>query len=379
MITRRQFARTLGAAAAVTAIKPQWLYALEPLREMTPAPVSAEAAELYRRALVLDANALAGIGFPVSDDDPAGVTKAILNSGVNVVKATLGGADGKFEQAEAAIDEAELLMQKQPEAFLKVQSTADFDRAKREGKLGVIYSFESAAMLEDKIDRIGFFRGRGVRVMQLTYNRRTPFGCGCLDGDTDGLTELGRAAVAKMNATGVALDLSHSNTKTTAEGIGVSQKPPLITHAGCRAVHMHPRNKEDREMKALADKGGVMGIYMLPYLTASPKQPMLADYLEHLDHAVKVMGEDHVGIGSDAPFLQLSAAGLEDMKKAIEYRKASGIGAPGEDRPIYLPDANTERKIELIADGLLKRGYKATAVEKILGANFKRAFAEIWN
>jgi membrane dipeptidase len=132
-------------------------------------------------------------------------------------------------------------------------------------------------------------------------------------------------------------------------------------------------------MKALADKGGVMGIYMLPYLTASPKQPMLADYLEHLDHAVKVMGEDHVGIGSDAPFSRLGAAGLENMKKQMEQRKASGIGAPGEDRPIYLPDANTERKIELIADGLLKRGYKATAVEKILGTNFKRAFAEIWS
>ena len=379
MITRRAFARRLAAAAAVTAVKPQWLYALEPLREMTPAPVAAEAAELYRRALVLDCNALAGIGFPVSGNDPAGVTKSILESGVNVVKATLGGAEGKFEEAAAAIAEAERLMAKQPEAFLKVQSVADFDRAKREGKVGVIYSFESAAMLEDKVDRIEHFRGLGVRVMQLTYNRRTPFGCGCLDGDTDGLTELGRAAIAKMNGSGVALDLSHSNTRTTAEGIATSQKPPLITHAGCRAVHMHPRNKEDREMKSLADKGGVMGIYMLPYLTASPKQPMLADYLEHLDHAVKVMGEDHVGIGSDAPFLRLRAAGLENMKKAMEQRKASGIGAPGEDRPIYLPDANTERKIELIADGLLKRGYKATAVEKILGANFKRAFGEIWS
>jgi membrane dipeptidase len=379
MITRRQFTRALGGAAALTAINPQWLCGLEPLREMTPATVSAEAAELYRRALVLDANALAGIGFPVSGNDPADVTKMILGSGVNVVKATLAGAEGKFEQAEAEIAEAELLIEKQPEAFLKVQSVADFDRAKREGKLGVIYSFESAAMLEDKIDRIEHFRGRGVRVMQLTYNRRTPFGCGCLDGETDGLTELGRAAVAKMNAIGVALDLSHSNTKTTAEGIAASQKPPLITHAGCRAVHMHPRNKEDREMKALAEKGGVMGIYMLPYLKPSPKQPMLADYLEHLGHAVKVMGEDHVGIGSDAPFFRLTAAGLDNMKKTIEQRKASGIGAPGEDRPIYLPDANTERKIELIADGLLKRGYKATAVEKILGANFKRAFGEIWN
>jgi len=290
----------------------------------------------------------------------------------------LGGAQGNFEQAVAAIAKAELLMEKERDAFFKIDKVTDFDRAKREGKVGVIYSFESAAMLEDKLERIEIFRGLGVRVMQLTYNRKTPLGCGCLDGENDGLTGLGRDAVAKMNELGVALDLSHSNTRTTAEGIAASKKPVLITHAGCRAVHMHPRNKEDREMKALADKCGVMGIYMLPYLTESPRQPLLSDYLAHLDHAVKVMGEDHVGIGSDAPFLRLGQDGLEEMKKDIEQRKAAGIAAPGEDRPIYIPDLNTERKMELIADALLKRGYKSSAVEKILGANFRRAFADIW-
>ena len=111
---------------------------------------------------------------------------------MNVVKSTLGGPQGNFEEAVAAIANAELLMEKQPEAFFKVQRAADFDRAKNEGKLGVIYSFESPNMLEDKIDRIELFRSLGVRVMQLTYNHRTPLGCGCLDGDTDGLTDLGR-------------------------------------------------------------------------------------------------------------------------------------------------------------------------------------------
>jgi membrane dipeptidase len=214
--------------------------------------------------------------------------------------------------------------------------------------------------------------------MQLTYNRRTPFGAGCLDGETDGLTDLGRKAIAKMNELGVALDLSHSNTRTTADGIAASTKPPIITHAGCRAVYMHPRNKEDRELKALADRGGVVGIYMLPYLTASPKQPMLDDYLQHLEHALKVCGEEHVGIGSDVPFFHVDDADLAEMKQAAEKRKADGIAAPGEDRPTYIPDLNTPRKMELIADALLKRGHKTAVVEKILGANFRRVFGEIW-
>jgi membrane dipeptidase len=254
----------------------------------------------------------------------------------------------------------------------------DFDRAHKERKLGVIYSFEAVTMLEDKIERIEMFRHLGVRVMQLTYNRRSPFGIGCLDGETEGLTELGRKAIAKMNEVGVALDLSHSNTQTTADGIAASSKPALITHAGCRAVHMHPRNKEDRELKALAEKGGVVGIYMLPYLTASPKQPMLDDYLQHLEHALKVCGEDHVGIGSDVPFFRIGESDLEEMKKTIEKRKADGIAAPGEDRPLYIPDLNTPRKIEFIADALLKRGHKASTAEKVIGANFKRVFGELW-
>jgi len=114
--------------------------------------VSPVAAELYRKVLILDGNVLGAIGFPISDHDLAGVTKRIVGSGVNVVKATLGGAQGNFEEAVAAIANAELLMEKQPEAFFKVQRAADFDRAKNEGKLGVIYSFESPNMFEDKIE-----------------------------------------------------------------------------------------------------------------------------------------------------------------------------------------------------------------------------------
>jgi membrane dipeptidase len=254
-MNRRQFAKTIGATAALAAINPRLLRAVDPIREMTPAPASPVAAELYRRVFVLDGNVLGAIGFPISNDDPVGVTKRIVGSGVNVVKSTLGGPQGNFEEAVAAIAKAELLIEKQPESFFKVQRTADFDRAKNEGKLGVIYSFESPNMLEDKIDRIELFRSLGVRVMQLTYNHRAPLGCGCLDGDTGGLTDLGRSAVAKMNEVGVALDLSHCNTKTTADGIAASKKPVLITHAGCRAVYMHPRSKEDRELKALAEKG----------------------------------------------------------------------------------------------------------------------------
>jgi membrane dipeptidase len=372
MITRREFTKTLGGAAALVTLSPGLGWAIEAPK------VSADAAKIYRDSFILDGNALAWIGSLLAKSNQDDITKVIRESGVTALKSTLGGAAGDFATAVADIAAAEQLMEKRADLFLKVRTPGDFERAQKEQKLGVIYSFESANMLEDKIERIELFRGLGVRVMQLSYNRRTPFGVGCLDGEAEGLTELGRKAIAKMNELGVALDLSHSNTKTTADGIAVSTKPSLITHAGCRAVYMHPRNKEDRELKALADKGGVVGIYMLPYITASPKQPMLDDYMKHLEHALKICGEDHVGVGSDVPFFRVDDSDLEEMKEATKKRKADGIAAPGEDRPTYIPDLNTPRKMELIADSLLKRGHNSAVVEKIMGTNFKRAFGEIW-
>jgi membrane dipeptidase len=370
LLTRRDFAKGMGGALALAGISPL-------LRGDALRADATDAAALCRNAFVLDCNTLASVGqTPVGDQK--GLLKNIHESGVTVVKCTLGGAHGKFEETVIDIGALDRLIELWPNDLMKVRVAADMNRAHEEHKLGFIYSFEAEAMLEGKIERIEMFRNLGVRVMQLTYNRRSPFGVGCLDGDTEGLTELGRKAIAKMNELGVAVDLSHSNTQTTREGIAASNKPPIFSHAGCRAVYMHPRNKEDQDMKALADKGGVMGIYMLPFLTASPKQPMLEDYMRHMEYALKVCGEDHVGVGSDVPFEKIGAEDLDAMRKDEDERKAAGISAPGEDRPPYIPDMNTPRKMEIIADALVKRGYSSGAVEKVLGLNFRRVFTEIW-
>jgi membrane dipeptidase len=335
------------------------------------------ASDLYGKSFVLDANSLASVGqTPPSDQQE--LMNAIRDSGITVIKSTLGGGNGTFDQTLADIAAIEQLIELWPNYLMNVRTSAEMNLAAQNRKLGLIYSFEAASMLEGKLDRIALFRHLGVRVMQLTYNRRTPFGVGCLDGDTGGLSDLGHQAITAMNQLGVALDLSHYNTQTTREAIAVSTKPPIFTHTGCRAVYNHPRNKEDQDMKALADKGGVMGIYMLPFLTASPKQPMLNDYLRHMEHALNVCGEDHVGIGTDTSLETFTPSDIESIRKEVEERKAAGISAPGEDRPPYIPDLNTPRKLELIADGLLKSGYSSAIVEKILGANFRRAFTEIW-
>jgi membrane dipeptidase len=374
--TRRDFLFLSGGVALAAAL---------PLRAATvPAGAAAKveaasaAARLYDAAFVFDANTLASIGMLQSGPDAANDLRAIRDSGLTALKSTMGGHAGTFEETVADIAAAQSLVERHPELFLKVARPADLDRAKPEGRIALVLSFEAASMLEGKLERIDLFRQLDVLVMQLCYNRRSPFGCGCLDGDDDGVTESGREAIARMNALGVALDLSHANARTTADGIALSRKPVVVTHAGCRAVFDHPRNKTDREMRALADKGGVMGIYMLPFLVPDTRQPLLADYMRHLAHALDVCGEDHVGIGTDSLFFRVGDEDLKAIAALEEQRRKAGVGAPGENRPPYIPDINTPRKLECVADALRKHGYSARVAEKVLGLNFSRALGEIW-
>jgi membrane dipeptidase len=358
-------------ALAALAIAPQ------AAADAVPA-VSARARALYARAIVVDAN----LAPPLQDTLP--LPKAALDmtrgAGVTVMKTTLGGFNERFEDTVGEIALVQRTIDVHPDVFLQVRGGGDIDRAKREGRTGVIFSFEGVAMLDGKVDRIELFRDLGVLVMQVSYNGVSPFGAGVLADPAIGLTDLGHKAVASMNRLGVAVDLSHAGPRTTADAIAASTRPVLITHAGCAAVFAHPRNKTDAQLKAVADKGGVVGIYDLPYLAASPRQPDLDDYLAHMLHALKVCGEDHVGVGSDQglePF-DTSPAGMAAFKKSEEQRIKAGIAAPGEDRPTYVVGLNTPLRSLVIADALLKRGLSERVVEKILGANFARAFKEIW-
>jgi|SRR5579871_6819490 len=384
-MNRREFS-TLAAATAATLI-PE----LGTTQQATVPPASTQATtrqatavgeaarRLYGRALVLDANCAP----PLPDRLP--VPQADLDlvriSGISVIKLSLGGINSDFAHTVKSIGQVEQLIEVHPAYFMGVRAPGDMARAKKEGKLGIILSFESVEMLGGQLSSLEVFRDLGVRVMQLSYNRKSPFAAGVMEPTAGGLTPLGRDAVREMNRLGIALDLSHANAATTDDALGRSVKPPVMTHAGCAAVHAHPRCKSDEELRALAAKGGVVGIFDLPYLTASPRQPTVDDYMAHLEHALQVVGEDHVGIGSDvgiAPF-DTSPAGMAEFARDVEERRRAGLSAPEEDRPTYVMGMNVPNRIEIIADRLLKSGHSATVTEKVVGANFARVFTEIWS
>jgi len=376
-MNRREFSLQLAGAAAAAAAAPL-SRAQSPPPTASGTAVSAHARALYHSALILDCNSAPPweehLPLPQADLD------VVRGSGIDVIKFSLGGINQDFARTVAEIGQVQRLIEVHPAYFTQVRVAADCARAKAENKLGIILSFESADMLQGKLESYELFRNLGVRVMQMSYNRKSPFAAGVMEPDGGGLTALGHDAVGEMNRLGIAIDLSHANAATTADVLDLSAKPPVMTHAGCAAIHAHPRNKTDQQLRALADRGGVVGIFDLPYLTASPKQPSLEDYLAHLEHALKVAGEDHVGIGSDVGIqpLDLSEKGMAEIRKDLEERRTAGLSAPEEDRPPYVVGLNTPRRIEVIADGLLKRGYPPGVIEKVVGANFARVFADIW-
>jgi len=367
-MNRRIF--TLAALAAILAA---------PNATSQEPAISSRARNLWRRALVIDAN----IAPPVSSSDlpqPQSVLDEARAGGLAAIKTTMGGADSSFEDTLAEVAFFQRLIEAHPDYFTQIRSADDILAAKRAHQLGIIFSFESAVCLGEHLDRIDLFRNLGIRVMQLSYNKTSPFGAGIMAPPGSTLTPLGREAVSRMNAQGVALDLSHANAATTAAAIEASTKPVLITHAGCAAIHAHPRNKTDDQLRALANKGGVVGIFDLFYLAPSPRQPNLDDYLAHMTHALDLCGEDHVGIGSDTLYtrVDLSPEARAEWDAQTAARQAAGLAAPEEDRMPYTEGLNRPDRTLVIADALLKRGYRESAVEKVLGGNFLRAFREIW-
>jgi membrane dipeptidase len=340
------------------------------------AAVPADLASLYHGSTVIDS-----LCSPFLENDSlptAAAVEAVSRSGITAINFTV--SEQTFEGTVQTLAYVDALVEQFPQAFMVVRIHSDIARTKNEKKIGILPGFQYSEFLEENPGRILVFRRLGVRIMQLTYNNRGAFGDGCLEPGNAGLSKAGHAAVHTMNDVGVAVDLSHSGYRTTSEAIESSSKPVLISHSGCAAVYQHPRNKPDAILKSLADHDGYFGVYLMPYLVASPTVPTREHVMQHLLHAIDVCGTDHVGIGSDGSIQAVTMTPAEQkiFDTDIARRKQLGIGAPGEDRYPYVPSLNGPDHMEIIALELQRRGQPSSVIEKVLGGNFQRIVGEIW-
>jgi membrane dipeptidase len=302
-----------------------------------------------------------------------------VESGITCVNLTVSSGD--FESTVAKIARWEAEIERWPQALQRVRSVAQVKEAKRAGRLGIIYGFQDAVPLDRDLGRLQLFSDLGVKVIQLTYNVRNLVGDGCLEPANAGLSNYGRAMVARMNELGILVDLSHCGQRTTADGIEASAMPVAVSHSGCQAIAPHPRSKRDEELRALAERGGVVGIYLMPFLSPG-RVPTTGDVVAHVEHAIQVCGEDHVGIGSDLSVTPIdgSESYWAAHRQFVSQRVARGIAAPAEDPAILftVPELNSPRRMERIADALESRGHSSARIEKVLGANWVRLFGEVW-
>lgn len=286
-----------------------------------------------------------------------------------------------FEPTVEAIGKVDAFIRANSADLLKVLTTADIQQAKAGRKVGVIYGFQNAAMVGDKAERMNTFADLGVRCIQLTYNPLNQLGGGSMAEGDPGLTPFGRQVVERLNAKHVMVDLSHSGHQMCLDAARASAVPISVNHTGCKALVDVPRNKTDEELKLVADKGGYVGIYFMMFL-AQGRMSTVDDVVAHIEHAIKVCGEDHVGIGSDYGIVDLGdMQGVRDFwANFVRERQANHTAATGED-PNILPFSEGligPQQFRNLYRALSKRGHPASRIEKIMGQNYLRFAREIW-
>ncbi|MDT9598699.1 dipeptidase [Sphingosinicella rhizophila] len=368
----------LGGALALTASGfPMINRGYYRLNARTPRAYSKRALDLMKSSTVIDMLSSFKLdpsdGFfsrPLSQKDE----REFRSSGINCLHFASGvGGPDAFEGALTFLARQQNFAGRHSQVFALVDKAVDILRAKRDGQIAVIMGLQNSEHFRHASD-VKFFYDLGQRVSQLTYNSQNRIGSGSTDRADGGVSDFGQAIIAAMNDAGMLVDLSHCGDRTTLDGISLSQTPVSITHSNCRALNDHPRTKTDEAIKACAAKGGVMGITGVRMFVSGREPTSLGDMVDHIDHVVKLVGIDHVGIGSD-----IDMNGYDDMSPAAlaqaraSYKASYAIrekaDIEGFDHPLKMFDLTEE---------LLRRKYSDANITAILGGNFLRLLTTVW-
>jgi len=312
-------------------------------------------------------------------EDPYGFSRedieAIKASGIDVFHPATGmGGPGVQLDVMTHIASYTGLAAEYPDLLMRVDSAADLDAIRENGKVGIVLGVQNSDHFRNIDDVTRFYRA-GQRVSQLTYNSQNRIASGSTDRADGGISDFGATVVEAMNAVGMAVDVSHCGDRTTLDAFELSSQPVLITHSNCRAlVPGHPRCKTDEAIRAMAASGGVMGITAVRNFVRDREPTTIEHFVDHIDHVAKLVGVEHVGIGTDADL-----AGYDALPAAIYEQLKSGYksGYAFRDR-IDIEGLDHPQKIYDLTAALIQRGYDDADIRAILGGNFRRALGDIW-
>jgi membrane dipeptidase len=259
--------------------------------------------------------------------------------------------------------------------LVKVLKAEDIERARDEGKKAIILNFQSMEHIGENIDFVELYYMMGFRIMQLTYNSKNPVGTGCTAKRDRGLTEFGLKVVDKMNELGAIVDVSHCGIQTSMDAVVNSKAPIIASHTFSKKLYEHDRGKNDDLLKAIADKGGYIGVLAVAgFLTNNPKTT-INDWLDHVEYIINLVGIDHVGIGTDFYGFSVPdnlAAKISEFLDILGFRpehKASFL--------TKVEGFENYTKFPNLIEGLISRGYSDQEIKKIVGDNFLQVFRKI--
>jgi len=385
-IGRRALLRGLGIGVAVA---PAVLLRRHRLFAQSSTQYSSRAVTLMRESIVIDL--LNQFMRPHRNSMPPKIEQwlsrpetftdaeaaVFVESGIRVF--ALGGGSG------APIFNYNNLISGSGGRLLRIDSISDIERAQRERKIGIMLTIQDSPAPFSPEQLPGVFKG-GLRIAQLTSNDTNKSGSGFLADSDDGMTDYGRSVMKRMEEVGVGVDVSHCGDRTTLDALEAATKPVLFTHANCRAlVPGHMRLKTDEMLVKMAKTGGMMGMTFVRNFIRDHDPTTLDHLIDHFDYARRLIGIQHLAIGSDLDVLGYSFTLPEDAtvpyagpkgKNAERYHwRSDPVGLWYTDTIMEL--AHSKRMFDL-TDGLIRRGYTDEDIKLILGGNAMRVLGNIW-
>ena len=256
--------------------------------------------------------------------------------------------NGPMEYADLIFDKIEALVDKNKRYLSIARTPADLYADKRQGRRSIMLGIENGLALNGQLQNLAHFAQRGIVYMTLCHNGDNDI-CDSARGCNThhGVSQFGQQVIREMNRLGIMVDLSHAAEKSFYDALDISSEPIACSHSSCRALCDHPRNLTDAQMRALAAKGGVMQVTMYNGFLVKDGEATVADALRHLEHAIQVMGIDHVGIGTDFD----GDGGIRGLASSSDL-------------------INLTRQ-------LLARRYSERDIQKIWGGNFLRVMSQV--
>lgn len=272
-----------------------------------------------------------------------------------------------------------------------VETLADVAQARRDGRLAVMLHSQTSTQFGFDLDLVSELHAAGLRVSGLAYNLRTLAADGCVEESNAGLSRFGRRLVQELNDVGIVVDGSHTGERSSLEAIDCSRTPVVFSHNGCRALHEHPRNLTDEQLRACAARGGVIGIVAIPPFLTGTSRVGLEAVGDHIVHAVEVAGAEHVGLGLDYffgfeayahrawPQVDPGRGGRQrDVGELLWDATDLPTDLAGDDVPMQVDGLETPRGLPALTEHLRQRGLSPAELRLILGRNWLRVLGECW-